>query len=197
MAEADFQVEAMGEIYAQALIHVAQKQNVLAEVQEDVAGLAELLKSGGLIRDFVHAADVASDVQREILEKLFSGKIHQLTLETLKSMAARNRLMFIDGFIRGFQTIMNRQTGKIAVELIAASELSQDLIERLKAAVAKASGREPEFNTKIDPSLIGGVKVKVGDTLIDASVESQLAKIHSQLKTSGLERVQKNATVVE
>lgn len=196
MAEADFQVEAIGEIYAQALIHVAQKQNALPAVQEDIASLEELLKGGGLIRDFVQSVDVASDVQKQILEKMFAGKLHQLTLETLKSMAIRNRLMFVGGLINGFKTIIAKQSGKIGVELVSASELSPDLVERLKAAVNKATGKEPEFKTKIDPSLIGGVRVKVGDTLIDASVEAQLEKIRRQMQSKGLERVQKNAAVI-
>lgn len=196
MAEADYQVEAIGEIYAQALIHVAQKQNVLAEVQQDVASLSELLKQGGLFRDFVQAVDVATDVQKQILEKLFAGKVHQLTLETLKSMAIRNRLMFVGGFVSGFNTIINRQSGKIAVELVSASELSSEVTEKLKAAVTKATGQEPEFKTRLDPSLLGGVRIKVGDTLIDASVEAQLRKMEQLLKTRGTERVQKTAAVV-
>lgn len=196
MAETDYQVEAIGEIYAQALIHVAQKQNVLPAVQEDIASLDALLKSGGLFRDFVQAADIASEMHRQILEKMFSGKVHQLTLETLKSMAARNRLMFLGGMINGFKTIIGRQSGRIEVDLVSASELSPDLIERLRVAVNKATGHQPEFKTEIDPSLIGGVRVKIGDTLIDASVEAQLEKIRRQLQTKGLERMQKSATVV-
>ncbi len=197
MAEADYQVEAIGEIYAQALINVSRRQGVLAEVQEDVASISELYNAGGLFKDFIEAVDVPSDIQRQILEKMLSGKVNQLTLETLKSMALRNRLMFLHGFIDGFLAILARDSGQIPVELISAHELSGELAERLKSAVAQATGKAPNFKTKVDPSLIGGVRVKIGDTLIDASVEAQLEKICRHLKTRGTERVQKNMAAIE
>ncbi len=192
MPDNSFQIEAIGAVYAQALINEAQKQNVLSDVTDDVRGISGLLKSNVDFAAFTQAVTIADEERASILTKIFEGRVHELTLQVLKSLSRRDRLMFIGGMVRAFEDILHKAAGIVDVELVSSVELRPELISRLKDAVAKSTGKSPELTIKIDPSLIGGMTLRIDDTLIDGSVETQLAKIKEQMKTGGLSRLQKN-----
>jgi F-type H+-transporting ATPase subunit delta len=183
--DSEFQVESMGEVYAQALINEAQKQNVLAEVAEDVRGIGELLKGNPSFLAFTQAVTLGEEEILKALEKIFSGRIHPLTLQVLRSMARRGRLMFLRGLVEGFIAIQKKASGQVDVQITAASELRPETIDRLKQALSKGPGQTANIHVKIDPALIGGMTVQIGDTLIDGSVATQLDKIKEQLLRGG------------
>lgn len=190
MAKQSFQVEAVGHIYAQALVNLAQQQNVLDAVTEDVHGIGELLKANASFRQFVQAVTISADEKTKALTNIFSGKVHQLTLETLKSMARRERLMFLQGFVDGFDSILAKLAGRVEVELTTAAALAEPSVERIKAAVKSAIGKEPHFTMKVDASLIGGIRLRIGDTLIDGSIDTQLDHMRESLQRGGMNRLQ-------
>ena len=187
MADSEFQVDSMGEIYAQALINEAQKQggNVLAEVVEDVRGIGELLNTNKLFQAFTQAVSVREEQQEAVLEKIFGGRIHALTLNVLKSMARRGRVMFLRGLVEGILEIQKKMAGIVDVELTSASAIRPETLERVKAALAKARGQTADIQVKIDPKLIGGMTLRIGDMMIDGSVATQLERIEEQLRRAG------------
>lgn len=177
----------MGEIYAQALINEAQKQggNVLEEVTEDVRGIGELLKTNKMFLAFTQALTIGEDERLGTLEKLFAGRIHPLTLNVIKSMARRDRLMFLRGLAEGFLAIRKKMVGHVDVELTSATALPPAVLERVKQALSRnaAGGSQvADIAVKIDPKLIGGITLRIGDTLIDGSVATQLEKMEEQMK---------------
>jgi F-type H+-transporting ATPase subunit delta len=186
MADNEFQIESIGEIYAQALINEAQKQNALEQIPEDVRGIGELLKTNKAFAAFCDALTVGEEERIGHLDKIFGGRVHPLTLSTLKSLARRDRFMFLGGFVRGFETILKKMSGHVDVELVTPTELRPEVLERVKQAVGKSIGRTADIKVKLDPSLIGGMTLRIGDTLIDGSVATQLEKIEEQLKKTGL-----------
>lgn len=185
MAENEFQVESMGEVYAQALINEAQKQNALEEVAEDVRGIGELLKHNKMFLGYTQALSIGEEERSATLEKIFSGRIHPLTLNAIKSMARRDRLMFLRGLVEAFLTIRKKMSGTVDVELVSASELAPAVVERVKQAVGKSIGKTADVTVKVDNRLIGGMTLTIGDTRIDGSVATQLDKIEELLKRGG------------
>ncbi len=197
MADNDFHVEAVGSIFAQALVNEAQKQGNLAGVTEDVRGIGELLRTNVAFRGFTQALDVSEEDRLSSLHKIFEGRLENLTLQVLLSLARRDRLMFLGGFVAGFETILRKMGGHVAAELTTAHDLSPEVIDRVKAAIgASLGGKTADLKVKTDPALIGGMMLMVGDTLIDGSVATQLERIEEQLKRNGVGRLQGNATAV-
>lgn len=202
MADNDFQVEAIGEVYAQALVNEAQKQGNLAAVTEDVRGIGELLKNNPAFAAFVHNLTVGEEERLTAIQKIFGGRIEELTLQVLKSLSRRDRFMFLSGFVAGFNDLLKKMENHVEIEIVSASELSQQTVDRVKAAVNSGlaggggTGKTVDVTLKIDPSLIGGMTLRIGDTLIDGSVATQLQKIEEQLKRRGVGRLQSNAAAM-
>jgi F-type H+-transporting ATPase subunit delta len=196
MPENEFEIEQVGEVYASALLNLAQKQNILDDVSADVRGIGQLLQTNAGFAAFIESPTVSADDHAKAIEKIFTGRANPMTVETLKSMARRNRLMFLSGFVAAWETLIKKLEGRVDVEVTAAAELSGDTLNRVKDAIGKATGQKADIQLKQDASIIGGVKVRVGDTLIDASVETQLEKIHEQLKHGGIAAIQKNLNAV-
>jgi len=186
MPKNDFKIESIGSVYAQALINEAQKQNVLDEVTADVHGIGELLKTNPLFASFVAALTIGEEERLTTLDKIFQNRIHILTLNTLKAFARRDRLMFLRGLLDGFEAILKKQTGLIDVQLATPIELPPETLVRIEAAVNRALNKQTTLHTTLNPNLIGGLTLRIGDTLIDASVATQLTKIQNQLKKQSI-----------
>jgi F-type H+-transporting ATPase subunit delta len=187
VAENEFQVESMGEVYAQALINEAQKQSALEEVTEDVRGIGKLLKENEAFLAFSQALTIGEEEQLAAAEKVFGGRVHALTLNVMKSMIRRGRFMFLRGLVEAFEAILTRMGGRVDVEVRSAYPIRQDVLERVTAAISKSQAKIADVKVTIDASLIGGMTVRIGDTLIDGSVATQLNRIEEELKRgSGL-----------
>jgi F-type H+-transporting ATPase subunit delta len=199
VADNEFQIEAIGGVYAQALINEAQKQNALADITDDVRGIGQLLKNDKSFLAFTQAVMIGEDERVAALDKIFAGRVHPLTLSVLKSMARRVRFMFLPGMVEAFETIMKKMSGHVDVELVSATELNPDVLERIRQSLGKnasTGGANVDLKVTINPALIGGMTVRIGDTLIDGSVATQLEKIEVQLKRRGVSQLQGNIASV-
>jgi len=185
MSDSSSHIQAIGTIYAQALINEAQKQNALEEITEDVRGIGELLSTNDTFRAFTQALTIGEDERLASLDKIFSGRIHVLTLNILHALSRRDRLIFLQGFVDGFAAILKKMSGIVDADLVSAVELRPDAIQRVKEALSRSLGKAVDVHVKIDPALIGGITLTIGDTLIDGSVATQLHKLEDQLKHSG------------
>ena len=182
MPDSKLHIEVIGTIYAQALINEAQKQNALGEVTEDVRGIGELLRTNDAFRAFTEALTIGEEERLASLEKIFSGRIHILTLNTLRALSQRDRLIFLRGFVDGFEAILKKMTGVVDANLVTAVELRPEAIQRVREALGRSLAKAVELHVTIDPALVGGITLTIGDTLIDGSVATQLHKIEEQLK---------------
>ena len=158
---------------------------MLDEVVEDVRGIGELLRNNKMFLAFTQALTVSEDQRQATLDKIFGGRIHTLTLNAIKSMAARDRLMFLRGLVEGVAAILKKMGGRVDVELTSASEIRPEVLERVKQSLGKSQGQIADIRVRIDPKLIGGMVLRIGDTQIDGSVATQLEKIEELLKRGG------------
>ena len=195
MPDSKSHIQAIGTIYAQALINEAQKQNALEEITEDVRGIGELLSTNDTFRAFTQALAIGEDERLASLEKIFSGRIHALTLNVLKALARRDRLMFLQGFVDGFAAILRKMENIVDVSLATATELRPEAVQRVREALSRSLGKTVDIHVTVDPALVGGITLAIGDTLIDGSVATQLHKIEDQLKNSGRVKMESVVTV--
>jgi F-type H+-transporting ATPase subunit delta len=182
MPTIDYKIQSIGAVYALALYREAQKQNALAEVTDDVRGIGELLRSNETFRRFTEALTIGEEERLTSLDNIFSGRVHTLTLNALKALARRDRLMFLAAFVSAFSTLLRKMGGIIDAYLVSAFELPPAALQRVSDALARIFAKTVELQVKMDPALVGGVTLTVGDTLFDASVATRLKKLQEQLQ---------------
>jgi F-type H+-transporting ATPase subunit delta len=180
--DSQLHIEVIGTIYAQALINEAQKQNALDEITDDIRGIGGLLRTNDSFRAFAQALAIGEDERLVSLENIFAGRIHELTLNTLRALSRRDRLVFIQGFVDGFEAILKRMAGVVDAALVTAVELRPDAVQRVREALGRSLAKTVDLHMTIDPALVGGITLTIGDTLIDGSVATQLHSLEKQLK---------------
>src|SRR5436190_21673459 len=101
MPDTEFQIESLGEIYAQALINEAQKQNALEQITEDVRGIGQLLQTNESFRTFILALTIGEEETIDKLRKIFQGRVHPPTRNVLLGLSRPDRLMWLRGLAEG------------------------------------------------------------------------------------------------
>jgi len=186
MADLELNSLAVGRVYAQVLLNLAAQRNISAEITADVRALGEVLTKNPALVAFVGAATISEEDKAKAIEKIFTGRFNSLLVDVLKSMAAHNRLMFMSGLVKGYEELLAVREGRVEVEITSAAPLDNAVFERVRTAVGNSlGGKTIQLDAKVNPALVGGMIVRIEDTQIDGSVETQLQKVKARLKREG------------
>lgn len=174
---------AIAERYALALFELAQEENAVDRVGTDLATVkAALAQSPDLIR-FVRAPVFSREEHKKGMTALLSAmNVASLTERFVLLMAAKGRLFLLPDAIGAFEALVADSHGEIRAVVTAARPLEAAEIADLKAALKLKLGREPQLETKVDPSLLGGLIVKVGSRMIDTSLRAKLNGLRIAMK---------------
>jgi len=163
--------------YAKSLLDLALENNALEEIKGDMSLFVDTLRANSELQAVVKNPIIPLDKKNAILKAVFGEKVNKVTAAFLKIVVDKGRAEIIYGtakeFLREYNEYKNIVTAKIfsAVELTDAAKA--EIINKVKAV----TGGEVRLNTSIDPSLIGGFILTVGDKQFDASIASSLAKL--------------------
>jgi len=116
-----------------------------------------------------------------LVERLLSGKVSPQTLVILRHLVRQPRGRRINALVRGAASIVADQTGYAIATVTTAQPIAADQLSRLQAGLSADYGRQLKINQVVDPSLVGGVRVQIGDDVIDGSVASRLQELRLQL----------------
>lgn len=179
----DFRSTEVGERYAQALFDLANDNKRLDAVRADLRSLkAAWIDSADLRRLAGSPVIPAADKQKGLEAIADKAKFDPTTKKFLGLMAANGRAADLTGAVAAFETLYARHTGVVAAEVVSAKPLAAKQAAAVKAALKAALGREPELSARVDPGLLGGLKVKVGSRLFDASLKTKLDEMKFALR---------------
>lgn len=167
--------------YAKALISLAVEKNVVETIQEDMNSLIELCKNS---RDFVvmlASPIVSHEKKLTVLEKIFQGKVHEITLAFFKLITKKSREASLLDIAKAYITLYNEHIGLAIAEVQSAVPLTDHSRATITQRVEKATGKNIELNETINEDLIGGFILRLGDKQIDSSVKNQLLNLKKQL----------------
>ena len=169
--------------YAKAAFELAQDGKVLDAVHGDLAALRALLLSSTELRTFVASQVYKSAVKLSgLLAVAKSLKLNDLTRKTLSVLAANRRMAEVLPFITAFNRLYAAHKGIVSADVISAVPLTAAQLEDLKTALGKTLGHAADISTSVDPALLGGLKVRVGSRLFDASLKTKLDSLKFALK---------------
>jgi F-type H+-transporting ATPase subunit delta len=173
----------VGSRYAQALFDLALETKALDAVEADLKALKAARDESVELRRLLESpAYTAEDKGKALTAIGKKAKFNKTTQNFLGLLAANRRASALPAVITSFQRLSAAHRGVVAAEVVTAVKLTAAQAKGVKAALAQALGQEPEITTRVDPSILGGLKVKVGSRLFDASLRSKLDSLKFALK---------------
>ena len=172
--------------YANALFELALEAKALEQVEADLTRFGEALDAVGdmqrLVKSPVFSAEEQGRALAAILDEL---KIEGLTKNFLLLVSKNRRLFAAPDMIRGFRAMLATHRGETSATVTAASKLTEAQVTALKQALKAALGKDVMLDQIVDPSLIGGLMVKVGSRMIDTSLRTKLTSLKHAMKEVG------------
>jgi F-type H+-transporting ATPase subunit delta len=179
----DFKQTDVGARYAKALFDLALETKALSAVEADIASIkTALLESGELRRVLTSAVFAAEDKAKVLTAIAAKAELGSIVSKFLGVLGANRRAAALPSAIAGFERLSAAHRGVVAAEVTSAVKLSAAQTKALKAVLAKSLGKDPEITARVDPLILGGLKVKVGSRLFDASLRSKLDSLKFALK---------------
>ena len=167
--------------YATALFQLARERDQLDVAAQDLSALRKLCCESDDFRDFVANPLLKPEKQKEALSTCMHGKINPLTLQFLQQLCDRERLAVLPDICHAFHQMVQEENGVLEVQVVSAQKLEAAQLDRLKEKLARKYGKSIELEETVDPELIGGFTLQVGDEITDYSVATQLAKFRRQV----------------
>ncbi|MDD3837317.1 MAG: F0F1 ATP synthase subunit delta [Phenylobacterium sp.] len=179
----DSKASNVGERYAQALFDLATEQNQLAAVEADLKSLKAMIADSRDLRVLLASPAFGSDDKTKALLALAdAAKLGATTRKFLGLLASNGRASALSAVIASFEALSAKARGAVAAEVVTAVPLTDAQAKGVAAALRQALGRDPEISTRVDPAILGGIRVKVGSRLFDASLKSKLDQMKFALK---------------
>jgi F-type H+-transporting ATPase subunit delta len=169
--------------YAVALFELAQEQDALDAVAGDLHGLRDLLHGSADLERLIRSPVVSRDEQARAITAVGErAGFTPLTLQFLGLLAHKRRLFALPDVIAAYDAMLSEHRGEVGAELVSAVPLSDEQLESVQRQLAGAVGQTVKLSTAVDPSLLGGLIVRVGSRMIDASIRTKLHQLELALK---------------
>jgi F-type H+-transporting ATPase subunit delta len=161
--------------YVKSLLGLAVEQKALEAVHQDMLAFAKLCRENRAFTLMLKSPVIKHEKKREILEKIFVGKVHALTMSIFDIITSKNREPILPAIANEFHVAYNEYKGIGAASIISAVPLDKKLREEIEQIVKKLSDKKQvEITEKVDAEMIGGFILNVGDRQIDTSIRSKL-----------------------
>lgn len=186
MADTSELISGVAERYASSLFELALEANSVESVGADLDRFQSMTdESADLKRLIVSPVFSADDQFKAISAIVAKAGISGLVANFLKVVARNRRLFAVPGIVKAYRAIAARHRGEVSADVVSAHALSAAQETELKAALKGVTGKDVAINVTVDPSILGGLIVKVGSRQIDTSLRTKLSSLKLALKEVG------------
>ncbi|KUK11103.1 MAG: ATP synthase subunit delta [Clostridia bacterium 41_269] len=173
--------------YAQALFMSAVEKNILDQVEEDLRLVVDEVEKNKDFKRFIDQQLIPPDEKIKVIEKIFEGKISDISMNFLKLVFRKRRERLLKEFLEEFVDLADSARGIEKVEITTAVELTSERREFVKNKISEIIGKKVKLVEKVDPKILGGIVVKIGDKVYDGSVLNKLNALKRHLKSVHLQ----------
>lgn len=181
MARLDHTTASIAETYAEALYELADAGGATDAVLEEVEAFRELMEKDTAFADFMMNPAMDAEVRRAFLEKHFRGKFGDLFLNTLLVVNRKGRTALLPLICEHYRAAHERARNEVDVEVTSAVPLNDTSRRAVLEAMARVTGKTARLVERVDPSILGGLVVRIGDRKFDASLVRRLEGIRETL----------------
>lgn len=181
----------VGRVYAEALLSAAGRQNKAEEIHDQLQSLVQdIFPAQPKFETLLASGAIRRDAKRKVIESVLGGQADPLFVNFLLVLNENDRLNAIRAIAAAYHDLYDAQRRRIRVRVRSATPLSAEQEQRLKKELHDAFNLEPILQVRIDPELLGGMIVQVGDLLFDGSVRTQLDRMRNQLMVRSSHEIQ-------
>src|SRR3954464_1188233 len=173
-------MEELGQVYARALFQAATEHDELDVVQEQLAIWADALGENKNLQTFFFSPRFSSTEKKDAIRRIIDGG-NERFLNFLELLAERHRPPATFRIRRSFDELWREEHKVLPVEVTSAVELDAGLVASIESRIKEATGRQVETTQKVDPNIIGGLVLRVGNKVLDASVQGRLERLRRQI----------------
>jgi F-type H+-transporting ATPase subunit delta len=170
----DVTAEQVARVYAQAFIAAAAKSPDTADLVEQMSELVEVLDRSPRLEQVFQSALISQEEKEGAIQRVFGNRVSPVVLNFLKVLSRHGRLELLRPISRLVVKLDRERRGLTDVEVRVARELADDIRTEIYDRIRRALGTEPVLHVSVDPGLIAGIWVRVGDRVFDGSVRTQL-----------------------
>jgi F-type H+-transporting ATPase subunit delta len=173
-------MEEIAEVYARALFQAAQDHDVVDRIHEELVQVDDALREDNDLQLFFFSPYFTSDEKKEAVGRVLEGADERL-VNFLQLLAERHRMPLLSPVRRQFETMWAEENRLLPVSVTSAVELDESLVEDIGRRIQDQTGRRVELSANVDPEVLGGLVVRVGNMVLDASVRNRLEQLRKQV----------------
>lgn len=181
---------AAARVYADSLLKVVPAGEIDSVVDELESFQTDVLRAGGPLAAVLRSGAVGRDAKVQMLQKGLEGKCSSFTRNTLCVLARNQRLDVLPQIVQRCRQLREQQSGRKSIQVTSAVPLSDDQRRAVEQRLSELLSTQAAVELIVDPGLLGGLKVRVGDTVYDSSVRSRLNQLSHQLRQRSLHEIQ-------
>ena len=186
VADTSQTVSGVAERYASSLYELAAEAGSVDQIGAELAGFQTLINESADMKRFIESPVFSAEDQlRAVAAVLEKAGISGLSANFIKVAASNRRLFAVPGMIKSYFQIVARNRGEISADVTSAHALTSAQENELKATLKGVTGKDVAINVTVDPSILGGLIVKVGSRQIDTSLRTKLSTLKLALKEVG------------
>jgi len=167
--------------YATAILELAKAEGELERIGDELFRIARAFESSHQLREALTDPRLAAERKQAVVDDLLGGKTSPLAVNLVNFVVASGRASDLSAIADRLAERAAAARNKVIAEVRSATELDEATIARLAASLSKATGKDVEVKTVVDPAVIGGVVARVGDVVIDGTLDHRLNEIRETL----------------
>ncbi len=172
--------------YAQAVFDLAREENMLPVIEADISNLEGALAQSEDLRRVIASPIYSREEQGAAVTAVGQRMgLSPVMLNTLGLMATKRRLFVVPALLATLRELIAQARGEVSAEVVSAQPLSPAQAQRLADTLSASAGKAVRLQTRVDPSLIGGLVVRLGSRMIDTSIRAKLGQMQNMMKEVG------------
>jgi F-type H+-transporting ATPase subunit delta len=173
-------MEEIAEVYARSLFDVAKEHDALDDVREQLGSFAQALQDDRELAIFFFSPYFSTDEKKDGLHRAVEGA-NPIFMNFLEALLERHRMPAIYRIRARYDALWEEEHKLLAVEVTSAIELDESIVKEIGERIGEQAGRTIELSSKVDPEILGGIVLRVGNFILDASIRNRLNQLRKQV----------------
>jgi F-type H+-transporting ATPase subunit delta len=175
-------MSAVAKRYARALYEVASEQQAIDAIENELIEISNIIQNSQDLKMLLTHPKVTAEEKQNLVGELFNGKVSETTMNFINLLLERGREENLNEIVKHFTELSNEVRGFADATVTTAKALTEEEVQKIAEQFGQKVNKKLRVTTKVDPSIIGGIIVRIGDRQYDGSIKGKLARFTQQIK---------------